>query len=239
MKKFATLFLLIFSMNWAFSQSTEQFLKGQFIPSENPFFVKIDTAFCDQDSMFIQLATYNAFLLMREAALSDGIDLFIVSATRNFFRQREIWENKWRRFRGTRRDRACQILAYSSMPGTSRHHWGTDIDLCSTENKDWDSPELAKTLEWLKNNAARFGFYMPYTDDFTRSGYCYEPWHWSYFPYSAIYTETYKNLIEDAKIDGFIGADMAPELLIVRDYVLGIATPPASPRAEIIPFITK
>lgn len=237
MKRFSLLFLLFFSMNWAFSQSTEQFLKGQFTPSENPYFVKIDTAFCDKDSMYIQLATYNAFLLMREAALRDSINLFIVSATRNFSRQREIWEGKWKRFRGDRRDRACQILAYSSMPGTSRHHWGTDIDLCSTENADWDSLELARTLDWLKKNAARFGFYMPYTDDYTRPGYCYEPWHWSFFPYSAAYTETYKNMIEDAKIDGFIGADTATELFIIRDYVLGIAPPPSSPRPQIIPFL--
>jgi LAS superfamily LD-carboxypeptidase LdcB len=80
---------------------------------------------------------------MRDAALHDGFDLVPVSSFRDFGRQRAIWNAK---FRGERpaQDRSGRpvdmekldagarvetILLWSALPGASRHHWGTDVDV--------------------------------------------------------------------------------------------------------------
>lgn len=76
---------------------------------------------------------HDAFLQMKNAAYSDGIDLKIVSSYRNFGRQEMIWERKYMKY--TEDDGMDPLLAidkiieYSTIPGTSRHHWGTDIDI--------------------------------------------------------------------------------------------------------------
>ncbi|NJK84501.1 MAG: M15 family metallopeptidase [Saprospiraceae bacterium] len=43
-------------------------------------------------------------------------------------------------------ERALKILKYSSMPGTSRHHWGTDIDLNSFSNSYFEQGEGKKYM---------------------------------------------------------------------------------------------
>ena len=53
---------------------------------------------------------------------------------------------------------AKTILLYSSMPTTSRHHWGTDMDINSLENSYFASGQGLKEYTWLKKNAAKFGF---------------------------------------------------------------------------------
>ena len=76
--------------------------------------------------------TANAFCSMQDAAQQDGIDLQLVSAYRSFARQQQIFEDKYHRYtaEGLTPDQAIQrILEYSTIPGTSRHHWGTDIDI--------------------------------------------------------------------------------------------------------------
>ncbi|HMR43740.1 MAG TPA: M15 family metallopeptidase, partial [Saprospiraceae bacterium] len=121
-----------------------EYLMGKFDPERHPDFVKVDKKYADDDQKLLRKDAYEAFLKMREAALKDGIELKILSATRNFNRQKTIWEAKWNGSRLVENQdlsktipnpekRALKILEYSSMPGTSRHHWGTDIDLNSLE----------------------------------------------------------------------------------------------------------
>ena len=44
-----------------------------------------------------------------------------------------------------------EIMKYSSMPSTSRHHWGTDIDLNSLENSYFEKGEGKKySIGWLQ-----------------------------------------------------------------------------------------
>ncbi|MEK9530844.1 MAG: M15 family metallopeptidase, partial [Flavobacteriaceae bacterium] len=76
--------------------------------------------------------TAEAFCAMQAAALQDGIDLQLVSAYRSFARQQQIFEDKYTRYiaEGMTPTAAIQrILEYSTIPGTSRHHWGSDIDI--------------------------------------------------------------------------------------------------------------
>lgn len=150
--------------------------------------------------------TIPAALALREAARADGIDLAIVSSFRPFDRQVAIWNAK---FRGERplldraghpldtaaldeRARVDAILLWSALPGASRHHWGTDMDVVDRAAVDPDyHPQLTaaefssggpfvRLNDWLSLNMGRFGFFRPYTRD--RGGVQPEPWHLSHAP---------------------------------------------------------
>ena len=137
------LFLIIlFTMNSICSaepippqEITTDFIMGKFEPRNQPSFTVINNKYADRGGLYLQVETYNAFKAMYKAALQDGVKLKIRSATRNFTYQKGIWERKWtgqtkvggQNLAKTIADpvkRAKKILRYSSMPGSSRHHWG-------------------------------------------------------------------------------------------------------------------
>lgn len=62
-------------------------------------------------------------------------------------------------------------MLYSSMPTTSRHHWGTDMDINSVEPEYFESGQGLLEYNWLKANAHKFGFCQPYSpkDDGSRT----------------------------------------------------------------------
>ncbi len=210
-------------------------LMGKFVPSKHPDFVKIKSEHATKNNIYLRKEAYEAFQNMYKAALEDGIRLKIVSATRPFNHQVSIWEAKWT---GTRlvggknlsrempdkKARALEILQYSSMPGTSRHHWGTDIDLNNLENSWFANGEGLKIYEWLKENALAYGYCQTYTPKGSERPYGYEEekWHWTYLPVALSFTEQYKARIKDEHISGFKGAEVAKEIGIVEKYVLGI-----------------
>lgn len=224
-----TLALLLPAILFAAAPPTKDILLGQFRPSQNPHFVRIDPRHTDKTDIYLQHETYQAYTAMYDAALRDGITLTIVSATRTFSAQLAIWNRKWARLTTPDTTRIRTIMRYSSMPGTSRHHWGTDIDLISVETNYWTHGYGLKAYRWLQANAHKYGFYQPYTDHPARTGYAEERWHWSYYPISDTYTHTYTITITPADITGFPGADLVDTLHIIRTHVLGIDTHP-SPR---------
>ena len=65
-----------------------------------------------------------------------------------------------------------KVMETRSMPGFSRHHWGTDMDLVSAERTDWDpsTGRFAHLIPFLQEHAFRFGFFHPYTAGYSRSG---------------------------------------------------------------------
>ena len=211
------------------------YIMGKFEPSQHPDFVKVDIAYADREGHYLRKDTYEAFKNMHAAAKADGVNLKIISAARNFRRQKEIWEAKWN---GTRlvggedisktipdpQLRALKILEYSSMPGTSRHHWGTDLDLNALSDAHFQQGEGLKIYTWLAENAHRFGFCQPYTPKGAArpDGYEEEKWHWSYMPVSKRLTEQARKLLRDEQISGFAGAETAASIGVVRKYVLGI-----------------
>jgi len=148
--------------------------------------------------------TATAFCAMQEAALQDGIDLQLVSAYRSFERQQYIWEDKYKRYTSegmTPKDAIDRILQYSTIPGTSRHHWGTDIDITDNNapkqkrvlvpEKFHNNGPFAPLRKWMEENANRFGFYLVYTNNSARTGFSYEPWHYSYLPEAKHYQQQY------------------------------------------------
>ena len=110
------------------------------------------------------------------------------------------------------------------MPGTSRHHWGTDIDLNAFNNKYFEAGEGLKIYTWLLENAHKYGFCQPYTDkDYNRhNGYNEEKWHWSYITVARQLTYEGKATVKKEMIQGFQGAETAPEIDVVNNYILGI-----------------
>jgi LAS superfamily LD-carboxypeptidase LdcB len=149
-----------------------------------------------------------SFLAMHDAAKADGIELSVVSSFRDFDAQLNIWNRKWSGERplydraGQRLERATMadgdvvdaILYWSAVPGGSRHHWGTDLDVIDAaalpegykvellQAEYASTGVFAKLSSWLDANMQRFGFFRPYRND--RGGVSPEPWHLSYAPVS-------------------------------------------------------
>lgn len=134
---------------------------------------------------------------MQKAALKEGIQIKLVSGYRSFNRQREIWNRKYDKYaaQGLKPDAIFdKIVEYSTVPGTSRHHWGTDLDLIDgavKTNGDVLVPDkfhgkgpFCKFKEWMEKNAATYNFELVYTLNGQRTGFKYEPWHYSYVPLS-------------------------------------------------------
>lgn len=219
--------LLLSASLTAGAPATKEILTGRFTPADNEYFTRIDSRYTDKTNIYMQRDAYDAYLAMRADAAREGIDLTIISATRNFDSQRAIWQRKWNRHSCSDTTRVRQIMRYSSMPGTSRHHWGTDVDFISVENDYWTHGAGLKTYQWLVANAKRYGFYQPYDADPTRTGYAEERWHWSYYPTSALYTQEYMRSIKPCDITGFDGSHLVGPLDIILTHVSGVALPPS------------
>jgi LAS superfamily LD-carboxypeptidase LdcB len=199
-------------------------------------------------------AAVRPFLAMREAASRAGFDLVPVSSFRDFGRQRSIWNAK---FRGERpaRDRHGRpvdmaelsagarvdtILLWSALPGASRHHWGTDIDVADGRVMAAGyAPQLevaeyrrggpfAGLSGWLGVHMRRFGFYRPYTR--RGRGVQPEPWHLSYAPVAqlALRRMTPRLLAQAITGTGIEGeAEIRARLPeICERYVLDVDAPP-------------
>ena len=144
------------------------------------------------------------FLEMKAAAARDGIDISIVSAFRDFDAQKRIWDLK---FRGERvlydaaggildptalaeEELVDAILCWSALPGASRHHWGSELDLVDAAaapegyrvqlvRAETEAGGVFHALHrWLDANLPRYGFFRPYAS--ARGGVSPEPWHVSY-----------------------------------------------------------
>ena len=155
-----------------------------------------------------------AFHRLAERAANEGFDLRAASTFRDYDRQAHIVNEKWLGHRAVGNDAgdALQrealsdsqwleaILRFSALPGTSRHHWGTDMDI-------WDAAAVGDgyrlsltateygpggvfegVTQWLDARMAADdaeGFFKPYDRD--RGGVAPEPWHISYRPVASDY----------------------------------------------------
>jgi LAS superfamily LD-carboxypeptidase LdcB len=206
---------------------TKPELLGQFDPSTHPDFVLIDARFTDKKGIYLRSEPYDSLKRMIASAKTEGINLTVISATRNFDYQKGIWQRKWsgdkfKTYQGC--ERAKQIMKYSSMPGTSRHHWGTDIDLNSVDPAYFNSGQGRKIYEWLVIHAPAFGFYQTYTakSGTGRTGFEEEKWHWSFIPLAETYLKEYNLQITPSDFTGFDGSGCAQELNVIENYVNGI-----------------
>ena len=173
------------------------------------------------DTIKLEIQTYRAFKKMESAAKNDGINLKIVSAFRGYDRQKTIWNKKYERFTNEfsfEPEKAIlEIIRFSTIPGTSRHHWGTEIDIIDADYPDEKDVLKSEKFEkngiyhklknWLDKNSKRFGFYLTYNNDSDRKGFEYEPWHYSYKPsslkyYNALIDADLKKIINNPDLKG-------------------------------------
>lgn len=152
-------------------------------------------------------ATAAAFNDMQVAAAHEGFNLQAASSWRSFERQLAIWNGKWRGERPlldannrpldalqlSDEERLHAILRWSALPGTSRHHWGTDLDIYDPDClpagtrlalEPWEYEAggwFADLGEWLGDHMSDFGFFLPYAKPLDAAqGVAYEPWHISF-----------------------------------------------------------
>lgn len=215
----------------------KSYLMGHFEPSEHPDFERVPIRYASREGMYLHREALTAFRQMESAAREAGHRLVIVSATRNFDYQKNIWEAKWQGRRllsgginaATRysnpAERATAILRYSAMPGASRHHWGTDMDFNAFNNSYFENGPGKALFQWLEVHAGAFGFCRPYSakGPIRPHGYEEEKWHWSYLPLSKPLTEAAARQLSDSDFEGFAGSETATELKVVQHYVLGLA----------------
>ena len=184
----------------------------------------------------------DAYIKMKVAAAKDGFELKVVSSYRSFDRQLAIWNRKFEINSKEGMDpleNIKKITEYSTIPGTSRHHWGTEIDLISAQPKVDGDVLLANLFEgegpyaalksWMDANANSYGFFLAYPKDSLRKGFQYEPWHYSYKPKSKYFLKNYltidlKNIFLSHEI---LGKEIFDEKFIQEykeDYILGISS---------------
>jgi LAS superfamily LD-carboxypeptidase LdcB len=163
------------------------------------------------DGHRLQSEVARAFTALQSDARNAGFELSIASSFRPFCRQLAIWNGKAAGTRPihddqgrpisierlSRTEQLHAILRYSAMPGTSRHHWGTDLDVYDSAAVPSDYPLQLSPGEvaaggvfdrlhcWLDARLAAgesHGFFRPYGKD--RGGVAPERWHLSYAPLS-------------------------------------------------------
>lgn len=211
------------------SADERSYLLGKFDPVQHPDFTAIPLPYANRRGLYMRKEAFAAFKEMREAARREGLSLTIISAARNFDYQKGIWERKWSNLLTQVREpraRALKILEYSAMPGSSRHHWGTDIDLNDLSNSAFETGGAhARVYDWLHQHAAEYGFCQPYTpkNESRPNGYNEEKWHWSYLPLAGPLLKQYELHITDNMLSGFEGAETAPTIGVVKNYVCGVA----------------
>ena len=227
------LFLKIINVN---GQMEEKYLLGKIDHQNDSNFVLVDKQFTENGKeIYLRKEVYEAFKKMHEAAQNDGVTLIIVSGFRSYEYQKKLWEDKWFGYTPVNNkdlylaipddlERTKEILKYTAMPGTSRHHWGTDIDLNSVEPSYFNTIEGRKIYEWLQKNADKYGFCEPYTsfDKDRTDGYQPEPWHWSYYPLARKLLDEYQKTIKFFMMIDFAGYEFFNKLEIINKYVLGI-----------------
>ena len=143
---------------------------------------------------------YLKFKQMQNDAKKEGIEIEIVSGYRSYQKQKDIWNNKYNKnfengILGIKN--INRIIQYSTLPGTSRHHWGTDIDIIDKrfvpkgdlllEKNYAENGIYSQLFSWMRKNSKKYGFYLVYDDSPKRKGFKFEPWHYSYKPLSVIF----------------------------------------------------
>ncbi len=162
---------------------------------------------------YLQPDVAAAYLAMQQAAAADGLELRIASGWRDFRRQQAIFKAKLNGERPvfdaeqrvvnlsefTLTEQIQAIMLYSALPGASRHHWGSDLDVWDLAAVPADyslqltpaeygmGGPFARLSDWLSCHARQYGFFRPYRT--YRGGVAAEPWHLSYRPLASLYMQ--------------------------------------------------
>ena len=197
-------------------------------------------------------------MALREEARRAGFEAQIFSGFRGFERQLSIWNRKARGELAvldseanpldirelTQRELVFAILRWSALPGASRHHWGTDLDVIDAAAvpegyevelipEEVDSGGIFGPLhDWLDERieaSASFGFFRPYAQDL--GGVAPERWHLSHGPVAARFEEAFS---PEALRDAIQGASIELKETVLEHleeifqrFVVNTSGPPA------------
>ncbi len=125
----------------------------------------------------LRQAASDAVNAMFDAALEDGLTLYLKSAYRSYTTQKTMY--------GNRLDKLGRDDGLVSYPGASDHQTGLGVDILNYEwtKKDGMNKEFANTREaqWMEAHCAEFGFILRYMADKEQiTGIKFEPWHFRY-----------------------------------------------------------
>jgi LAS superfamily LD-carboxypeptidase LdcB len=201
----------------------------------------------------------DAFLAMKADAADAGIDVAITSAFRDFDAQQRIWNLKWSGQRtlydaqGRPREHGVlspeelleAILCWSALPGASRHHWGSEIDVIDRAAMPEGYRVQLLPSEaapggvfhalhcWLDEHMDRYGFFRPYRT--ARGGVQPEAWHLSYAAVAvpALHALTPALVADAVSASDMLGKDIVVERVaeLHARYVANIDPPGAIPAA--------
>lgn len=199
---------------------------------------------------FLQLDALLAFQGLQNAADRAGFNLQPASSFRDFSRQQLIWNNKFLGLRKVHDDagnpldlsmlapweKAQAILRWSALPGASRHHWGTEIDIFdpdllpegqALQLEPWEYQQggyFFELSEFLAENLAKFDFGLPFLPQPEGKKIGLEPWHISYLPLAQ---QAQQQFTPEVLLSAWENEDVAgKEMLklhladIFRDYLL-------------------
>ena len=162
---------------------------------------------------FIDKDTKHAYEALKARLELFEVNLQIVSSFRSFERQSQIWNAKAQGQRDlfdkdgllldynylTKEEILESILTWSAIPGASRHHWGTDIDVFDSNIKK--KSEVKLTNDEYQNEfknltqaidqifSTSSSFFRPYSE--YRGGVSKELWHLSFAQKSKAYLDEY------------------------------------------------
>ncbi len=134
------------------------------------------------EELQIEEKTHLQYLKLREALISQGVQIELDSVYRSVVEQQEIWD-AWSADPELGPEYCKKYLA---VPGYSEHHTGLAVDIFIMKNGEQirdndemiaDTEDFAKVHELMPE----YGFilrYPPEADAIT--GYAYEPWHLRY-----------------------------------------------------------
>jgi LAS superfamily LD-carboxypeptidase LdcB len=117
-----------------------------------------------------------AFKKMQEAAHREGVSIIPISGFRTGSYQQKLFANAVKRY-GSKEGAARWV----APPGYSEHHTGLALDIGDEAHLECDVEscfERTPAYDWLKKNAARFGFELSFPPGNARISF--EPWHWRF-----------------------------------------------------------
>lgn len=190
---------------------------------------------------FVHAQVLPDFLRLQRAALEHGFELRIISSFRSRERQLKIWNEKVLGVRPVHDESGVpldvsllspselmiSILRWSALPGASRHHWGTDIDVFDARTQQESEVKLSaaetaddgpasRMHDWLDDHLNEFNFFRPYSSD--RGGVSPERWHLSHQPNARRMMENYSLSLFRKNVDE-LEIELKKEILEHADLI--------------------
>ena len=182
-----------------------------------------ETALVNYDGYLLYANAADDWVALQRDSVEAGFDLAIASAYRSFSRQLLIWNEKATGIRPvfdlrgqvlsvealSEADLVFAILRWSALPGGSRHHWGTDIDVYDrsaiaedyavqlNDTEVQSGGVFAPLHDWLDiliDKQQSHGFFRPYatvqaSQQVRQTGIAAERWHLSHRPSAELFSQ--------------------------------------------------